>query len=85
MLINNTVKLLLTVKETPGLLSSSLYPSSFVIALPSQHYRNVIFPAPSSSPVNSMVSLASDATDSDELAEQFLVQPQNLATQSPHT
>lgn len=60
-------------------------PSSFVIALPSQHYRNVIFPPPSSSPVNSMVSLASDATDSNELAEQFLVQPQNLATQSPQT
>ena len=71
--------------STTALSQPQELPSSFVIALPSQHYRNVIFPAPSSSPVNSMVSLASDATDSDELAEQFLVQPQNLATQSPHT
>lgn len=61
------------------------FSSSFVIALPPQHYRNVIFPVSSSSPVNSMVSLASDATDSMELAEHFLVQPQNLSARSPET
>ena len=61
------------------------FSSSFVIALPPHHYRSVIFPTSSSSPVNSMISLATETADSNELAEQFLVQPQNLATRTPQT